>query len=280
MSKDDFFDMMKDIENFVKKTAPKYEQNVLDYYNCECKRIEKIAKEYEQNALNTFNEIESQVVNYQYGYGGEVLHRGYYCPSKIIDIVVGNGNRGIVSNNYSQIKSPEYIYTFDKSNKYIAVNFAQLKSSEFIYGFDTNNKLITVTRSFNKEFIIHKYNKEIGITIDNEFNDIQQICECQYVGGKIKSYVLGMYSQYDINKPNKKVIELTIENYEYLDNQLIVWLTIYHNYITPILSKDKYIFTVQNGYLKSYTTEEYEGNIRKRSIWDDHVFKVGLKRKI
>lgn len=47
---------------------------------------------------------------YQYTIGGETLHRGYYCPSLIKDIVIGNCNRGRLVRNTKKAKKITYEY--------------------------------------------------------------------------------------------------------------------------------------------------------------------------
>ena len=46
------------------------------------------------------NETSQKVYSYKYGIGGQNLHRGWYCPSIIYDIVIGNASRGRIVKNY------------------------------------------------------------------------------------------------------------------------------------------------------------------------------------
>ena len=72
------------------------------------------------------------------------------------------------------------------------------------------------------------------------------------------------------------------EEYEYGDDKLVVRVTKFF-YIGAKENTiiDKYIFDLENQYLKTYIVEEYDvqGN-RKKSYWDGHVFDVNVIRKI
>ena len=50
-----------------------------------------VSKEEHEERMQKCKEL---VNTYQYAVGGELLHRGYYCPSPVKDIVMGNCNRG------------------------------------------------------------------------------------------------------------------------------------------------------------------------------------------
>ena len=43
---------------------------------------------------NVFNQKEKTVVRREQASGGTCMQRGYYCPSFVMDIVLGNVNRG------------------------------------------------------------------------------------------------------------------------------------------------------------------------------------------
>ncbi len=46
-------------------------------------------------------------MRHEIGLGGELMHRGYYCPSLIEDVVVGNTKRGRISKRTtSKAKEP------------------------------------------------------------------------------------------------------------------------------------------------------------------------------
>lgn len=65
--------------------------------------------------LSYFTEIEKRVVKKEFSRGGECLHRGFYCPSPVLDIVIGDCKRGKLIKNPR--KTPDFEYWFDADNK-------------------------------------------------------------------------------------------------------------------------------------------------------------------
>lgn len=63
----------------------------LDYMDQE---LLSLYREYEPCYDKLFDYAQSAICSTEYGRGGEFFHRGYYCPSPILDIIVGNANRG------------------------------------------------------------------------------------------------------------------------------------------------------------------------------------------
>lgn len=191
----------------------------------ECERIEKIAEIYSNSYRDLYEEAKKNVVRIEYGIGGELLHRGYYCPSIIFDIVVGNVKRG-----RSVKKIPK-------------------KKPEFVFGFDIEGQILTVKREFEKEFIITDGLRELGITF-GEIGGVSCISECIYDSvGRIKSYGKYLYHSFD-----KKVASFYKEEYEYEEDKMIVdWYQFSDGKKdSSVLVRERYIFDVKNTYLKNY----------------------------
>ena len=224
----------------------------MDINTCleECKRIAQITEKY-ASCCSMFDEMSVLVTDKMFGTGGEGCHRGYYCPSKIIDIVT-NVKRG---------------RTMRKQPSALA----------YIYGFDSSGRLITVETSHSREFMIYKHGKELGITFNNRFGDISTISESVYdEAGRIK-----LYSLYVCNGMQHSVVDFTREIYTYSTDQLLVDSYRFSNSKRePILGHTRYVFQVQNDILLSYTCEEYKDGNRIPSAWDGHIFNVNLERKI
>ena len=116
------------------------------------------------NVEKILEQFNSKVIHKQYGFGGELLHRGYYCPSKIFDIVVGNVSRGKITKKMPVGRDPS-----------------------FTFGFDSQNRLILVEQPGLSEIIYYKEQSEIGIAISDDMT-IQSLSECHFLGEKIDSY--------------------------------------------------------------------------------------------
>ena len=154
------------------------------------------------------------------------MHRGYYGPSKIIDIVVGNLKRGRLLKRVKGSK-PKYCY-----------------------GFDENDCLISVRKIFEKfddeyEFIYYKENEEIGV---NFRGDKMSVSVCKFENGKLLSYEYFYYDGFD-----KNISEYWKETYKYSTEQMIVNWERYYRGEYNILSRNIYNFSIKDGFLSDYT---------------------------
>lgn len=218
----------------------------------ECERIAGIAKQHESKAKQHYDLARSEVVAVRYGIGGEILHRGWYCPSMVADIINGNVKRGSV----------------------IDVRPADSKL-HYIYGFNKDDQLITVETSTNYEVITKDNNYTTGFTFNKMFNTIETICECIYLDDRTGSYGLYLY-----DPEIQQVKSFTKEKYTYENDRLNVDLYEFVNTKKPVLIHERYLFSIVDGFLSSYTVEEYDGSDQKESIWDGHSFHVRAHRNI
>jgi len=198
------------------------------------------------------------VLRYEYGIGGEVIHRGYYCPSPIIDVIHGNCTRGRSVKKKPQ-KEPSYVFGFDKQNRLVTVEQR-----------DTNEK----------EFLLYRENVVQSLMYDVfcGYSHIINISECVYdEQGRIREYSKLKYDFLGL-----KSDDLYKEVYEYKNDQLIVRVVEYNKFggRKAYIRDEKYYFCISNGYIDSYHIVHYEDGKIKPSMWDGHVFKVNKKRKI
>lgn len=225
--------------------------------------LPEYSRELVDNALKISNNehkeklqmCKNYVDHYQYAVGGEGLHRGYYCPSLIRDIVVGNCNRGRLVKDLKRTR----------------------QNISYEYGF-CNGKLQLVIYYANKEiyeieYISYYGEKQIGYTFDNTFT-LKRVSECVYKNNKLMSYLL---VDADSVEP---FVGIEKEVYEY-DNGVMCSATIYLMYALNFCRHEKYIFTHdKDGFLSSYKIIEYvDGKEKEDFYWKDHWFKVYKKRK-
>lgn len=154
-------------------------------------RVEKIISEFKEIYIENINEFNIEISYKEYGIGGKHLHRGYYCPSLIADIVTGNASRGRITKNIPNRK-------------------------DFIYGFDREKILIFVQSSKLCEYISHREQCEIGVGVFNN-KEIEFVSECQFNGEQIESYIFCLYDPY-----SDCVTEITKEKYSYSENEMQV----------------------------------------------------------
>ncbi len=234
----------------------------MDYsiYEQECNRINKTVVIFKEVYRSLYEASASKVVRKEIGMGGVLMHRGYYCPSLITDIVVGNVKR-------------------ERIVKQIPTNSKEY----FVYGFDKDNNLLTVNRGFCDEVIIREGDKETGI-IFTQYG-VEAISESIYKNNRLESY--GYYQYIE----EKGIIEFQKETYTYSQSELIVDYISYSNMLTPILEHTRYEFEVEGGYLVSYRVKEeridndLSGLIPRNplivnSTDTDRMYTVRVKRKV
>ncbi len=225
--------------------------NMKKYFD-EISFLKNYITEHCANVTDMFGKAKNQALRFEYSKGGEVLHRGYYCPSSIIDIVVGNLNRGRLL-KYNQ------------------------STPTFTFGFDAENRIVTVENEIGNEYIFYNGEKSIGICF-YEDSSIFRVSQCIYSNHRIKEY-----SVIDYNPYVKQVSEYRREEYEYNDESLTVIkinLGFYMSEDEPSTAEIiKYTFDIKDGIIGDYITETLYTNGIK-SLFSGRKFKNQLRRKL
>lgn len=189
----------------------------LDYSEQE---LQELYDKYAQSYDALLEESERIICSTEYGYGGEVLHRGYYCPSPVIDIVIGRGNRGRHSKRKNEKKESDYIFYKDKDGRLVMVDtYAEFGESEKVL--------------HNREFILY----EQGRTVAPQFRfkegskpiNIVSLTLCDYEEGRLTRYRrLYMHSQIENGAFIKEMKNrmLFAEDYSYDSSGLLERSTI------------------------------------------------------
>lgn len=187
--------------------------------------------------------------------GGETIHRGYYCPSLIQDIVIGNCKRG----SLCKANNPKATYThyFDSNNKHIATR-------------KQDGSIVST------EYILYNDNKSLGIMFD-ACDQLETIAECEYdENGRILKYVLAL-----CDTENDAVTEFYKELYTYSEQNIIVETSNLNCNISPVLlSFNKYSFQVESELLKNYTIEVFDNEDISNQPLNTRFFSIRIKRKI
>lgn len=156
-----------------------------------------IAAEYADKTDELFSQIKDSIVRTEYSRGGSGLHRGYYCPSLIDDIIIGNASRGKIYKRITSRSRPKHEYCFDREGKLRIVQH---------YDCDT-------------EYIIHNGNQEIGLISYFQppgIRGIDVISLCKYdENGKIVSFALGEFSS-----QRKSIHYCALEQFNYSSGRL------------------------------------------------------------
>ena len=202
---------------------------------------------------------EKRVVRYEYGRGGETLHRGYYCPSLISDIVIGNQKRG----NLLKRKTK--------------------KPADYIFGFDEKDHLIMVKHYFScdiwsLEMIYQEESEEIGVTVFSGEDTSFILSRCVYDRDRIMEYDLFYDDGQDMRRDKnhkKRFSEERHEKYSYFPEKLVVDFSDFSS-VTNLkkIPHEVFSFGLEGKKLTSYTIEQYEGETRIPSVWDGRIWKV------
>lgn len=138
--------------------------------------------------------------NTSYGFGGLNLHRGWYCPSIISDIVIGNCSRG-------------RIVTKPRSSKY-----------SYKYFINHKNELCLIESFYQGqyvscEYILHEENIVRGYTILPS-NVIIRYSEELYVNG-----INSLYHYLDYNPTNNSPYNYHYESYSIHADKMLCEIT-------------------------------------------------------
>ncbi len=233
-----------------------YEDNSEDIHlkkelKSECNRFTLIAKKYLFDCQRLYSALKSKVVRIEYSSGGELLPRGYYCPSPIYDIVTANCKRGNLLQKVTSRSKPTYEYCFDKNDKLIIVNHLYENCSEIL---EYNNDVV------------------IGITFSKEIHtEITSLIECKYDNNKsIISFIRTDSCHNDCYMDH-------LEKESYIYNRLGLYKAEVFDYMdnehSETLNHYKYVFVHDDdGYLKEYKVES--------SPFENDIYRVLIKRKV
>ena len=161
-------------------------------YQSEAMRFAALAGLYDGRK----SEWESRLAETQrqeYCRGGLTVIRGYYSPSPLGDVVVGNCSRGTLTKKYSP-KTTNYIYSFNEDGQIIKIE-----------SVDQDHICAT-------EYILNNEQTSTGILYDARGN-VTRIVEERYDAGRLTC--LSVYT------PVSDGWLLDYEHYQYLNGKLI-----------------------------------------------------------
>ena len=142
-------------------------EEILQQAEEDCNRISECLPYFWENRDRLLGEAQEKAVRTEYAVGG-TIHRGYYCPSPVHDIIIGGTKRGVLRKKPGE------------------------KDKTHVYGFNSENQLIFVTYPWNaQECIFWSGDRELSVVYDtNDRNRIVEICECLYEQGRLQNYTV------------------------------------------------------------------------------------------
>lgn len=210
-------------------------------WKAEYDRLETIASDALSHLPGTSASLKAAEARREACAGGD-LHRGFYCPSMIQDIVISGINRGKLC---------------DPADK----------AAAFTYSFDAQNRLIGVHTGDTMEYIRWEGNISTGAIFDS--HGVSAVCECKYdEQGRILRYSFLLHGSCCIH-----------EVYTYEDGAMAVDLIGYHD-SSALLTEDRWRFTVEDGMLKDCIAEICSGADLRSTPVEDRTVPVKIVRRI
>lgn len=218
--------MFEIIEKLAQKKEEEQKNLVYPDQNARCSELFEMIDDILSKGTFDIKENESKVVRREYSKGGESIYRGYYCPSKIADIVVGNVKRGRL---LKRVKGSNPTYC---------------------YGFDENDKIISAKKicTDEYEFIYYKGNEQIGVKFRR---DAMSIAISKFENDKIVSYELFHY-----DGSNRTIWEYQKEIYQYSYERMLVIWEFYNKFPhKSFFERTTYDFSIKEGLLSNYLVD-------------------------
>ena len=189
----------------------------------------------------------------------KLLHRGFYCPSPVLDVLITNSKRGRIL-----VKPTERSHI---TNRYV---------------YDTSNRLCFVDNYIDdimvsSEYLIYEDNVIYGVTVGMN-GALISVSEEQYLNERIKSYICAFYSGEEYKK---RCYQMNYEEYHYDEQGLLDWdyYEIHYGWedIAPsgFIKHNRYRFVREDGWLKSFTLVNNDGTPISGSVVED----IKIKRR-
>lgn len=168
---DEFDKMMAEMHEAFAETLTElkklhhFDPAVLNAFKEDVAELINIKHIYANKRSQLRSKAEKEIVRLEYSKGGETIHRGYFCPSPVFDLIVGGAKRGRL---YKRKPAPGK-YTYE-------------------YGFDKDDKLIRC-KGLNEEYLI--YNEAMDIVYGVGFHntgEINEVSKCSYDNGNMIRY--------------------------------------------------------------------------------------------
>lgn len=257
-------------------------------------RLIALVVENYPNRWETFKSVKANVATVKYGSGSVYLPRGYFCPSRVLDTVIGNVTRGRLLKTKPRTKIPTYRYGFDKNGKLITAEeydewadriediTSKFDVSDYQKAFpsflDEAKNGVLIPREY--EFIKRENGIEIGLRYQmdcaNSNSGSVVICENGYMKEYFYVYGVMIKSFDDYYGP-----EFTSEEYEYIDNHHVDVIMRRFKEGFGRLAEFKinnvvrYRFELDdNGAAKKYTLIESNGKVLSQEKQDYYTYEV------
>ena len=114
-------DELQKMTQDMKTQLPKPKIELIQEYQNYIDQMIAIADCYQTSYQQLDDQMSQNSSHLEYASGGECIHRGFLCPSPILDQVVGGCNRGKRIKGLRVNTKNYYVYHFDDRNKLIGI---------------------------------------------------------------------------------------------------------------------------------------------------------------
>ena len=227
------------------------DQNKLNKFKAIISELVSYRNEYENKQSQLRALAEEEIVNVQYSKGGEAIHRGYYCPSPVLDLIVGGLKRGKFFKRKPNFGRFSYEYCFDSNDRLILVKGV--------------NEFTTPDSNYDEEFLLYDGNIILGIEFRHS-GDIVAVSRCTFDKNKIVKYEWSLCSL-------PQHADLYTEEYTYENNQLSEVNTVKVNPLIDIYTEDKFKVEVdEDGKIIKLI-----GGTITNGVWEQQVYNFKKK---
>lgn len=219
--------------------------------------LNRLAERYNISCAVLYEEYRNKVMSWQYGRGGKGgIHRGWYCPSPIRDLVIGGINRGKLLKRMPQRGKPaDHEYGFDAGGQLIIVDgpYSDLHSGPYYREVILDDGMRTV-------------GLRIGVGLHGAYDELCGISLCTYKNDKIKEYIAAFFH----NARANKIESFDREQYQYGENGELLaatWERFNIHPPVPLLRKVTYHFFYDSeGRMSHYTAQADDGIVREYPV--------------
>lgn len=205
-------------------------QAICAHRRSECERLINIGEAFVQSLHDIDITIKNSAVKIEYAAGGDI-HRGFYCPSPVLDIVVGNINRGRILKRVTATSRASHRFGFSGDNK--------LLYAEELCGGEVPST----------EYLIEQRDVRYGITI-NADQELAAISEEILQNQKVIQYsYMNVYPDHD----GYFCANLHVERFFYDEQGLKSSEKEEFEPFVNVFQKYRYDFERKDGYLSTYT---------------------------
>lgn len=150
----------------------------------------------------TVEDIAAEAFTAEYSKNARYLHRGYYCPSMVRDVLIGNSRRGTIVKRPKQMANITHKYLFSQDGK--------LRKAVSFIPSDNNTKT---------EYLIYEENVVYGLAYDDADN-LVGLSEEVFADGNVVSYFCASCFVQPNSGMDFGITEMFYEAYHYVEQKL------------------------------------------------------------